>query len=333
MSLPHSHLALLPSLEPSTALALIAAVAATGAVRRLLPDRALARFTGQRWSAWLARERVFWGELDPRGCGYVLTFERHYSLPGEPARSALVVSSDEAARALALVRPHADGRPFDELVRADVVARGARGAAPRDVWQHVIDGGRATLDALDRITQRIVARGTPAALQDGWLLERWRGEHVVVELGHGARIAGLLVEIGRSHLALVCRGSANGGAPARTLHVDRENAVDGPLELALDADVVRLVARGAAVHVEHLADSTRRMALGVTLLPGTELHMPWSGARDSQHVVATARCGFGFDVIVPRATARIAFGGVDATDGTQRDTHIDGDVASTPTDR
>jgi hypothetical protein len=313
VALPHSHLALLPSLEPSSALALLVALAATGGVRRVLPDRALARFAGQRWSAWLERERVFWGALEPRGSGYVLTFDRAYALPGEPARSAIVVSSDDAARALALVRPHANGRPFDELVRAEVVARGTRGHAPRDVWQNVIDAGRAALDALDRLTERVVAHGAPTPLQDGWQLERWRGEHVVVELGHGARIAGLLVEIGRAHLALVCPAAGNGGAEPRALRVDRERTVDGPLELVLEDDAVHLVARGAAVHVEHLADSTRRMALDVTLLPGTTLHMPWSAARDSAHVVATARCGFGFDVVAPRATARIVFAGVDHT--------------------
>jgi hypothetical protein len=329
VALPHAHLALLPSLEPSTALALLAAVAATGAVRRLLPDRALARFGGQRWSVWLERERVFWGELEPRSAGFVLAFERAYAVPGEPARRALIVSCDDASRALGLVRPHADGRPFDELVRAEVLARRTRGAAPRDVWQHVIDGARASLDALDRVAQRLVAKGAPAALQDGWLLERWRGEHVVVETGHGARIAGLLVEIGRSHLALVCRGDANGGGEARALRVDRENLVDGPLELALAGDALRLCARGATVHVEHIADSTRRTSLGVTLLPGTTLHMPWPGARDSAHVVATARCGFGFDAIVPRATARVVFGGDDG----MHTPRAGDDVAAAPTER
>jgi hypothetical protein len=329
VALPHSHLALLPSLEPSSALALLAAVAATGTVRRLLPDRALARFAGQRWSVWLEQSRVFWGELEPRGGGYVLAFERAYALPGEPVRRALVVASDEAARAIALVRPHADGRPFDELVRADVLARRTRGSAPRDVWQQVIDGARATLDGLDRVTHQLVARGAPAPLQDGWLLERWRGEHVVVETGHGARLAGLLVEIGRSHLALVCRGGANGDGAPRTLRVDRVNTVDGPLELTLDGDALRLAARSAPVHVEHLADSTRSLALGVTLLPGTTLHMPWPGAKDSAHVVATARCGFGFDVIVPRATARVVFAGDDQTH-----TRAAGDDdAAAPTDR
>jgi hypothetical protein len=303
----HVPCALLIGGEGSTALLLALALIVLLALRRLLPERALARFQGQRWSYWHTAQNGFWGRLEPRAAGFVLAFDQPYALPGEPRRSALVESPADAAAALGLVRAHADGRPFDELVRQDLVRRRARPAAGRDVWSDVAAAGRALLDGLDTLAERAFGARARLPLQDGWLLERWRGEHVVLELASGARFGGLLVEIGRAHLALVAPGSA-----PRSLCASGSAPLDGPLELAFEDGAVVVSATTAPVHVERLADSQRTLALDVTFLPGTRLRLPWASARDGtapSNFVATATTGFGFDLIAPRASARVVFGG------------------------
>lgn len=303
----HVPCALLIGGDGSTALLLALALVVLVALRRLLPDRALARFEGQRWSYWRSARSGFWGRLEPRSAGFVLAFDQPYALPGEPRRSALVESPADAASALGLVRAHADGRPFDELVRQDLVRRRARAGAGRDVWSDAAAAGRALLDGLDTLAERAARAPKRVPLQDGWLLERWRGEHVVIELASGARFGGLLVEIGRAHLALVAPGSA-----PRSLCAAGSAPVDGPLALAFEDGAVVVRATTAPVHVERLADSQRTLALDLTFLPGTELRLPWASARDGaapSNFVATATTGFGFDLVAPRASARIVFGG------------------------
>jgi hypothetical protein len=272
-------------------------------VRRSSTDPALV--AGENFTLWRAPREVFWGRLEPNGRGLVLHFERPYAPAKEPRRSALVLDGRDACGSLALIRPlhlrnerAPDGDPS--------AARTQRAGAtdPR--------GGLAVLvadalEALDHRLERALRSGRPQPLQERATLERWRGRRVVVELENGARLAGRLTHIGPAWLRVVDTGDVPVPTVVEIAHA--ASGADAPFEVRASSSSVELIAptdvRGVA-HVLDVEDGTRTWTLGVTLLPGTELILPWSGAV-ARDVRARAAVALGLELLVPRATARVVF--------------------------
>ncbi|QDU84555.1 hypothetical protein Pla163_16660 [Planctomycetes bacterium Pla163] len=282
-------------------------------VRRSRSDPALV--AGGTFTLWRTNRDVFWGRLEPRGRGLVLRFERSYAPAHEPRRAALALDARDACNSLALVRPlHLanERAPGRDLTNSG--ADRARTAGPRGALGAFL---AETLEALELALERALRSGRPQPLQERGFLGGWRGRDVVIELANGARLAGRLTHVGPAWLRLV--DVADGRAP-ESVEVARDAANTGAaLELRTSASSVELVAapdvRGVA-HVHEVQDGTRAWSVGVTLLPGTELVLPWPGADDLD-VRARVDVAIGLELLVPRATARVVFVG-DSSARTER---------------
>ncbi|MEZ5978426.1 MAG: hypothetical protein R3F34_09430 [Planctomycetota bacterium] len=269
-------------------------------------DRALARFRSQRFAWWQDARTVWWGRIEPRADGFALRFDAPYAPPGEARRSAVLADPRLASSSIALVRPHSSRELFAELERRELVRTRERGGDAPAWWQEPGALFRSALDAATDLVQRLAdpRRGRPC--QDGFSLERARGSWVVLELACGAQVRGILVEIGRAWLALVTPhddtttrarvgpGAAGGGATDG----------DAPVRVEARGDVLAVAATTAPVEVESVTGGARNWSLGVTVLPGTELVLPF---EDAAQAVGEVAFGRGHDVLAPRAGARVLF--------------------------
>jgi len=294
----------------------LAVLAAPALARRVRRDGALAALAGRGYSAWWhsdrpAGEGVFWGRLEARDGGIELAFDRAYATNGEPRRRALLLDGTEATDLIALVRAHTAADLSATLVRDEVLRR-ARAAERARWWR----GPRAlVLGAVEAIDRALPCGGaaTPRPRQDARFLEGRRGERVVVELDTGARLAGRLVAVGRAWLALV-DDDAREGDGDDAVHQLTTSTLDAPVLLERDGRGVELSRAQRPFVLDELRDDERTWKLGVVLLPGASLFLPWYGDLAS-NVRARVRAASGVDLLVPRARARVVFAGADDAPG------------------